>query len=100
MAKKCPMCGASLKAGDVQCQYCGTDVTTKTSTTQTTATYSETDTTFDSTEASTTNTTFTRPKSSQKPFNLGLFIILFIFVPYVAIIYALAYYIDMTKNKK
>ena len=102
MAKKCPMCGASLKNNDIECQYCGTDVSTDTkSTTSANYTYSETSTTFDNTNQGQPNqTTYTRSYNRNKPFNIGLFIFLMIFFSPLAIIYVILYCMGGSNNHR
>lgn len=106
MAKKCSMCGASLKIDAKECEYCGTNIYEAEKDKYVKENYT--------TDNSNTNTTddlantlnemqenlskhFSRYKNPRKPFNLLLFLILFFIMPPFAIIY-ITYFFVVNSN--
>ena len=77
---KCSMCGASIKDNARECEYCGTKVTNDTNTNNNT---SDTQASYYIRE------TFSGAKKtiSNLKFNTGIFVLLLIFMPPIAIIY-------------
>ena len=102
MAKKCSMCGASLKMDAKECEYCGTNVYEEEKdkyirenyqNSQYTSSY---DAMSDEEKITTTVSNFKKKKS----FNLVLFMILFMFATPFAIIYLIVTASDSTNNTK
>ena len=105
MAKKCPMCGASLKLDAKECEYCGTNVYedekdkyVKENYTTDSSSSNNANADFDSLkdlhEKLTSSMSQLRPKKS---FNIVLFIVLFFVMPPFAIFYLI---FNITTNSK
>ena len=99
MAKKCSMCGASLKLDAKECEYCGTNVYdddkdkyVKENYVNSQYTETNTNSNIDEEKIQRIEARLRMARSTFRPkrFNGFLFFILFIFVPPFAIIYLLA----------
>ena len=109
MAKKCSMCGASLKMDAKECEYCGTNVYEEEKdkyirenyqNSQYTSSY---DTMSDEEKIKQLEEKITTTVSNfkkKKSFNLVLFMILFMFATPFAIIYLIVTASDSTNNTK